>query len=108
MRYRKVVERWLPLEVLKQDLFLVQDLDGRERGDDLDCQDFEKMEDNVQSRVRREDKDAYTEDGREGKPTTKNRLGSGGAIKIRVIGCLVFGVGLHQCESTSKVRWSRT
>ena len=86
----------------------MHDLDGRERGDDLDCQDFEKMEDNVQSRAGREDRDAYTEDGREGKPTTKNRLGFGGAIKIRVIRCLVFGVGLHRCESTSKVRWSRT
>jgi hypothetical protein len=40
------------------------------------------MEANVQSRAGSGDRDAYTEDGRVSKSTTKNWLGSRGTIKI--------------------------
>lgn len=74
-----------------------------DRGEGIDvlvCQNFEKMETNVQSRAGHDGRGGDSEARGKSEPAAEGQMGH--MFRLGIVGCLAFGPGLYQCDDTRK------
>ena len=74
----------------------------KDGSDVLDCQDFEKMETNVQSRAGLDGRGSDTRARGKDEPAAEDWMGHEGMFRLRIVGCSAFGPRLYLRGDTSK------